>query len=261
MGATVASARPPRTSRLITPHTSGSVASNRKGLMATRTVSELANWDGRLDQHRQNVKRRRSSNNIAYDPHHTPLNFENSQHLARLSGQKRAEQPFFRSNSVVRASLGLSVLVSCSLQTTPTYSVTPCQTHPQTRGLPVAPIPLQHSPMIRFITIPFPSWQVPPLFQPINSSSRSTQHAPPRPALPPSQFTTAPLSSQHSPNSSVHASRTNKSRPPSPAHTTLLRPMSTMESDVIDLTIEDTEDELSVSDMMVSFWLPDQHPG
>jgi len=73
--------------------------------MAARTVSELANWDDRLDQQRQNSKWRRSSSSLARDPYHTPLDdqtVEIVQPSGKFSDQKRAQQLAFRSNLEVR---------------------------------------------------------------------------------------------------------------------------------------------------------------
>lgn len=73
--------------------------------MAARTVSEVANWDGRLDHQRQNSKWRRSSSTLARDPHHTPLGnqpFEIIQPHGRFSDQRRVEQSVSRSNHEVR---------------------------------------------------------------------------------------------------------------------------------------------------------------
>lgn len=83
--------------------------------MAARTVSELANWDGRLSQQRQDSKWRRSSSNLARDPYHTPLEnqpFEIFQSPGRFLDQKRTEQSASRSDLEVRT---LSLCPSLSL--------------------------------------------------------------------------------------------------------------------------------------------------
>ena len=71
--------------------------------MAARTISELANWDGRLDQQRQNTTWRRSSSTLARDPYHTPQSIDVFHPPDRFSDQKRADQSAFRSNLEVRA--------------------------------------------------------------------------------------------------------------------------------------------------------------
>lgn len=127
------------------------------------------------------------------------------------------------------------------------------RSHLQIRVSQVASTP-RRRPHTTYIISILPSRQVPP-FRPVNSSSRSVQHAPPRPALPSSPFTTISASSKPTPNSSVHAFRVHNSRPPlPPLQITPFQPASTMQSDVIDLTMEDTEDDSSVSDMLVSVW-------
>lgn len=165
----------------------------------------------------------------------------------------------FASKSRGTLLLRVSIL-SRSLQTAFTDSATLSQTHLQMGDFPVASISHQHPRTTCFITITLPSWQVVPCSQPVNSSSRPIQRTSPTP----SPFTTTlSISSQLTPKSSVLASRPNNSPPPSsPLHIALIRPASTTESEVIDLTIQDTEDEQSVSDILVSVWFPpDQNPG
>lgn len=61
--------------------------------MTVRTVLELANWDGRLDQQRENSKWPRSldSPNVARDSYPTPLSLVAPQPSAKISNQKRTE--------------------------------------------------------------------------------------------------------------------------------------------------------------------------
>ncbi|KAH0826383.1 hypothetical protein J3R83DRAFT_5348 [Lanmaoa asiatica] len=195
---------------------SGSVARNLTGLMAVRTVSELANWDGHLDQQRENSKWRHSSSNLARDSYHTPLEnqpFELSKPSGRFLDQKRVEQSASHSNLERDSS----------------------ENSPANARLPT-----------RVDTTPTPSHDIHQYHHP------SISHTVPNPALSSSPFIASSKSSHFTPSSSVLTSRVHNSRPPSSReHTALSRPALTAESEVIDLTIGDTEDELSVSDMLV----------
>ncbi|KAG8221743.1 hypothetical protein J3R82DRAFT_2033 [Butyriboletus roseoflavus] len=211
---------------------SGSVAGNFTGLMAARTVSELANWDGRLDQQRQNSKWRRSSSSLARESYHTPLEnqpIEIFQPPGRFSDQKRTEQSASRSN-----------LERDSLVNSPENVRLPG--HVDTPSTPSHDVHHYHHPSI-LVSLPLC-----PLFL----SSRFAQHTVPNTILAPSPFIASSKSSHFTPNSPVLASRVHNSRPSSSReHAELLKPASTIESEVIDLTINDTDDELSVSDMLV----------
>ncbi|KAF8552158.1 hypothetical protein OG21DRAFT_1511807 [Imleria badia] len=189
--------------------------------MAARTASELANWDGRLDQQRQTSKWRRSSSNQTRT---TPLE-KNS--VGSFSDQRRAEKSAFAERDSL-ANPPANARLPSRVDTTSTPS---------------------HANIHHYHQASFPI-NLPP-FPCLHSSSRSTQHAAPNSAFSASPFIPSQKSSYLIPKSSVHASRVHNSRlPSSPEHITLLQP-ATIESDVIDLTLDDTDDGLPVSNMLV----------
>ena len=99
----VASHPPQVRARLGSANPSGNVAIDFEDFMAARTISELANWDGHLDQKRQSSKWARSSSIHARDLYQTSLDLEASQPSStRLSDKKRAEKSSFYSNLGVR---------------------------------------------------------------------------------------------------------------------------------------------------------------
>ncbi|KAF8431910.1 hypothetical protein L210DRAFT_2875735 [Boletus edulis BED1] len=197
--------------------------------MAARTVSEVANWDGRLDQQRQNAKWRRPSSSLVRDPYHAPLEnqpLEIFEPSGKFSGMKRAEQSSaFRSNPK-RHSLATSSANARLASRADTTSTLSHESHHYRQASSIAN------------TAP-------------NLASRSSSLIP------------SPKLSHLTPNSSVHALRVLNPRPTSSRERIApSQPTSTIETDVIDLTLEDTEDELFVNDMLVSLWFrSDQNPG